>query len=92
MSLDWSDVSPTEGLDPIKDCPFSMVEIKAMKHQDVFNGLKTYEVILKGNAQQYTFKDHICLWLEDIRYYRACGLFDARRPLDQKRLDRFRSK
>jgi alkaline phosphatase len=59
MSLDWSEVSPTGGLDPIKDCPFSMVEIKEMKRPDTFSGLKTYEVILKGNAQQYTFKDQI---------------------------------
>jgi hypothetical protein len=26
------------------------------------------------------------LWVEDIRYYYACGFFDARRPPDFKRL------
>jgi MoaA/NifB/PqqE/SkfB family radical SAM enzyme len=29
------------------------------------------------------------LWMEDIRYYYACGFFDARRPPDPKRLHRF---
>jgi MoaA/NifB/PqqE/SkfB family radical SAM enzyme len=29
------------------------------------------------------------LWLEDIRYYYACGFFDGRRPPDPKRLNRF---
>jgi MoaA/NifB/PqqE/SkfB family radical SAM enzyme len=30
------------------------------------------------------------LWFEDLRYYRACGYFDARRPMNQSRLDRFK--
>ena len=29
------------------------------------------------------------LWLEDWRYYRACGFFDGRRPPHSKRLSRF---
>ncbi|MFW5837700.1 MAG: radical SAM protein [Desulfovibrionaceae bacterium] len=29
------------------------------------------------------------LWLEDLRYYRACGFFDARRPMDAAALSRF---
>lgn len=30
------------------------------------------------------------LWVDDIRYYYACGFFDSRRPPDHKRLNRFR--
>jgi hypothetical protein len=29
------------------------------------------------------------LWLEDLRYYRACGLFDGRRAPDTAALERF---
>ena len=37
-------------------------------------------------------QDKICrrLWLEDIRYYRACGFFDARKPPQYEQLRRFR--
>lgn len=59
MSLDWTEVSATGGLDPIKDCPFVLVEVKEVKHGEEFNGLKTYQVVLKGNAQQYTFEDQV---------------------------------
>lgn len=58
MSLDWAVVSPTAGLDPIKDNPFTLVEISE-KPQTDFNGLKTYQVTLQGNAQQYTFEDQV---------------------------------
>jgi hypothetical protein len=36
-------------------------------------------------------KHYFRLWADDIRYYYACGFFDARRPPDRKRLSRFRS-
>jgi MoaA/NifB/PqqE/SkfB family radical SAM enzyme len=29
------------------------------------------------------------LWIQDMRYYQACGLFDGRRPPDSARLQRF---
>jgi alkaline phosphatase len=58
MSIDWSKISPTSGLDPIKDCPFTLVEIKEHK-KDTFNGTKIYQVNLTGNAQQYTFTDQV---------------------------------
>lgn len=58
MSLDWSFVSPTEGLDPRKDSPFTYVVIQE-KHGQTFNGTKTYQVELTGNAQQYSFEDQV---------------------------------
>jgi alkaline phosphatase len=58
MSLDWSLVSPTEGLDPIKDSPFTYVVIQE-KHGQIFNGMKTYQIELTGNAQQYSFEDQV---------------------------------
>jgi len=58
MSLDWSVVSPTDGLDPETDCPFTLVTVKE-KRKKVFNGMKTYEVSLRGNSQQYTFEDQV---------------------------------
>ncbi|KPJ77869.1 MAG: hypothetical protein AMJ54_06165 [Deltaproteobacteria bacterium SG8_13] len=30
------------------------------------------------------------LWLSDIRYYKACDYFDGRRPLDSRRLSKFK--
>ena len=30
-------------------------------------------------------------WLEDLRYYKACGFFNGRQPLDSKKLKRFSS-
>lgn len=30
------------------------------------------------------------IWMEDLRYYRACDLFDGRRPPDYRKLARFR--
>jgi len=35
---------------------------------------------------------HYSLWLEDLRYYRACDLFDGRRPIDYSKLNKFRPK
>jgi hypothetical protein len=58
MSLDWSLVSPTEGLDPRKDSPFTYVEIQEKQGQ-TFNGMKTYQIELTGNAQQYSFEDQV---------------------------------
>ncbi len=55
MSRDWSKVSPTNGLDPIKDAPFILVEIK--EKRNAFRGVQMYEIILRGHAQQYTFMD-----------------------------------
>jgi MoaA/NifB/PqqE/SkfB family radical SAM enzyme len=34
---------------------------------------------------------HFQNWLEDIRYYRACELFDGRQPINLPRLSRFNS-
>ena len=48
MSLDWSIVSLTDGMDPVKDCPFTLVEIKEKNQKYSFNGMKTYTVILKA--------------------------------------------
>jgi alkaline phosphatase len=58
ISLDWDQVSPTEGLDPKKDSPFTFVHIEESK-EDSFNGMKTYQVKLVGNAQQYSYKDQV---------------------------------
>ncbi len=30
------------------------------------------------------------MWFEDLRYYRACGFFDGRRPPELDRLEPFR--
>lgn len=57
-SRDWSYVSPTEGLDPEKDNPFTSVSIKE-KTPRGFSGMKTYELYLIGNGQQYSFEDQI---------------------------------
>jgi len=58
MSLDWSKVSPAGGLDARNDSPFTLVEIREKK-DGAFGGLQTYEVNLKGNAQQYSFSDEV---------------------------------
>ncbi len=58
ISLDWDQVSRTEGLHPKKDSPFTFVEIKE-KTKESFNGMKTYRVKLIGNAQQYTYTDQV---------------------------------
>lgn len=58
MSLDWSYVSETNGLDPRKDSPFTLVTIRE-KCRHTFNGMKTYQVELTGNAQQYSFEDQV---------------------------------
>jgi alkaline phosphatase len=63
MSLDWPNVSPTEGLDPRKDSPFSFVEVKETA-QDAFNGMKTYRITILGNAQQYSYEDQIQIAVE----------------------------
>ena len=61
MSLDWDTVSPTEGLDPVKDSPFTFVEVRRLNSTSEFNGLRTYQVTLKGNAQQYSFEDQVVI-------------------------------
>jgi len=58
VSLDWNTVSPTDGLHPTKDSPFTFVEITEARTPG-FNGKKTYQVELKGNAQQYSFQDQV---------------------------------
>lgn len=58
VSLDWPEVSPTEGLDPVKDSPFTFVEVK-QERADEFNGIRTYQIALTGNAQQYTYEDQV---------------------------------
>jgi hypothetical protein len=32
---------------------------------------------------------YLRLWINDVRYYRACDLFDGRKPPDYKRLSKF---
>nr|WP_320190091.1 metallophosphoesterase [uncultured Desulfobacter sp.] len=61
MSLDWPYVSPTEGYDSKTDNPFTFVEIREKGKYKEFNGMKTYEIILTGNAQQYSFEDQIVI-------------------------------
>ncbi|MFH1136239.1 MAG: radical SAM protein [Pseudomonadota bacterium] len=36
-------------------------------------------------------REYFRLWLEDIRYYRAAGFFDGRRPPDYRKLEKFSS-
>jgi alkaline phosphatase len=62
ISQDWSNVSATDGLDAKKDCPFVLVEILETK-QDEFNGMKTYQIRLKGNAQQYSYVDEAQIFM-----------------------------
>lgn len=59
ISLDWAEVSPTDGLNPRKDNSFTLVEIREKKREKVFNGMKTYQVILKGHGQQYSYEDQV---------------------------------
>jgi alkaline phosphatase len=58
VSLDWAEVSPTEGVHPRKDSPYTFVEIKENKNKS-FNEMKTYEISLIGNAQQYSYEDQV---------------------------------
>jgi hypothetical protein len=58
MSLDWSMVSLSDGLDVRKDCPFTFVEINELKELD-FNGVRTYQIHLKGNGQHYSYVDQV---------------------------------
>ena len=58
MSRDWSVVSATNGLDAGKDSPFTLVEISDLKEQD-FDGVRTYQIHLKGNGPQYSFVDQV---------------------------------
>lgn len=36
-------------------------------------------------------RDFLKVWWEDVRYYRACGWFDARTPPDRQQLARFKA-
>lgn len=36
-------------------------------------------------------REYFRLWFEDLRYYRACGMFNGRRPPDMEKLARFAS-
>lgn len=38
---------------------------------------------------RFNVKLFLQVWMEDIRYYYGCGFFDARRPPDYRRLNRF---
>ncbi len=59
MSLDWRKVSPTQGYNFINDNPFTFVKIHEKDNSQDFNGMRTYEITLEGNAQQYSFEDQI---------------------------------
>jgi UDP-2,3-diacylglucosamine pyrophosphatase LpxH len=58
MSLDWFDVSATDGMHPKKDSPFSWIEIRALQELD-FEDIRNYEIRVVGNAQQYSFTDQV---------------------------------
>ncbi len=58
MSLDWSEVSSTDGLHPVKHNPFTLVTITEAFRGEL-NGLKTYYITLKGHAQQYSYSDEV---------------------------------
>ena len=58
MSLDWFDVSATDGLHPVRDNPFSWIEIIEKRELD-FEDIRTYEIRVTGNAQQYSFIDQV---------------------------------
>ena len=60
MSLDRPEVSPTEGMHPEKDSPYSLVEITELKKLQ-FDGKATYRISITGNAQQYSFEDQIVI-------------------------------
>jgi hypothetical protein len=47
-------VSPTNGLDPIEDSPFTLIEIKKTQ-TDELNKVETFRLELLGNAQQYSY-------------------------------------
>lgn len=49
-----AEADPTEGYDPIADCPFTLVEIEEV---ETFEGIGTYRLKLTGNAQQYSYED-----------------------------------
>lgn len=58
LERDWSEVSPTNGLDPVEDCPFTLVEIEKIELQEP-NGMETYRLELIGNAQQYSYFNEV---------------------------------
>jgi alkaline phosphatase len=58
ISLDWPNVSPTNGLHPVKDSQYVYVEVRDLGGA-VFNGRKTYKLTIVGNGQQYSFQDDI---------------------------------
>jgi hypothetical protein len=49
----------------------------------LLHGAATPFVLLKNYLEEPV---HFRLWAEDLRYYRACGLFDGRKPPDYERL------
>ncbi len=58
ISRDWPTVSPTNGLDPVKDGQFAYVEIREL-NAPAFNGRKAYQVVVTGSGQQYSYQDEI---------------------------------
>ena len=50
----WEKISSTNGLDPVNDCPFTLIEIEQI---ETLNGQHQYRIGLNGNAQQYTYED-----------------------------------
>jgi MoaA/NifB/PqqE/SkfB family radical SAM enzyme len=44
---------------------------------------------LRLSKRFYRDRAYFQYWLEDMRYYKACGLFDGRRPMDPVRLKAF---
>jgi len=43
----------------------------------------------KIGSEMSKHKQHFKLWLSDLKYYRACNLFDSRVPPDYERLKAF---
>lgn len=60
LERDWAEVSATNGLDPEEDCPFTLVEIDQIQAPQP-NGMDTYRLELRGNAQQYSYSDEVQL-------------------------------
>ena len=63
MSLDWFDVSATDGMHSIRDNPFSWVEVTERRELD-FDDVRNYEIKVFGNAQQHSFMDQVQILAE----------------------------
>ncbi len=46
---------------------------------------------LRLSRQMYRNPVYRRLWVQDLRYYQACGFFDGRKPMEERALNRFKS-